>query len=492
MYQIKLYKNIDSERTYDNVRWFSSIQNQKSYFSNKKHITIDECTPNIAKEFSFLCKGNVENYREYSYMSFQDTSVNNSKIIYCFIDEVFYKNQNTFIINYSIDVFQTYMFQIEFTKCFVEREHVLDDTVGLNTIDEGLGIDELVCNREEEILTTINFYIVVNSTVNLLNTDESVSSGIYNGIMSSGKWYAYENNSSDIAILKSNLNNVIEKGKGDGIISIFMLPTDIINVSGHVVQESYFPISSTHSFNKQTNLDGYIPKNNKLLTYPYICIRVTNNTGQIVELRQERFSNKIEFIRWRAANSSITSMLIPTHYNGLVEDNRYTCSLEPFPVMQWTNNPYQTWLSQNSLSNLTSMILPGVMTGIATGNPLAGVGAGFASALNTMGAAYSYSQKPLESKGRQNVNILNSMSGYNQYEIQFYTLKAEIAKSIDDYFTRYGYKVNRYKVPNINTRTDFNFVKTSDCNFTGNIPKKYLDIIINAFNKGITLYHQDF
>ena len=62
---------------------------------------------------------------------------------------------------------------------------------------------------------------------------------------------------------------------------------------------------------------------------------------------------------------------------------------------------------------------------------------------------------------------------------------------VDNYFTRFGYKVNRLKTPNITGRRYFNYVQvgSSDDVASGSIPQKYMKEINDAFRKGITIWH---
>ena len=53
----------------------------------------------------------------------------------------------------------------------------------------------------------------------------------------------------------------------------------------------------------------------------------------------------------------------------------------------------------------------------------------------------------------------------------------------------FGYKIARVKIPNVTGRQNWNYVKTIDCNFSGNIPQTDLDIIKNMFNNGVTFWH---
>ena len=71
------------------------------------------------------------------------------------------------------------------------------------------------------------------------------------------------------------------------------------------------------------------------------------------------------------------------------------------------------------------------------------------------------------------------------------SIKSEYAVVIDEYFSMFGYKVNRLKTPNITGRRYFNYVQvgSSDDVASGSIPQKYMKEINDAFRKGITIWH---
>lgn len=70
-----------------------------------------------------------------------------------------------------------------------------------------------------------------------------------------------------------------------------------------------------------------------------------------------------------------------------------------------------------------------------------------------------------------------------------YSIKPEFARKIDKYFDLYGYQTNELKIPNINNRPNWNYVKTLNANINGNIPQMDLAEIKELFNSGITLWH---
>lgn len=107
----------------------------------------------------------------------------------------------------------------------------------------------------------------------------------------------------------------------------------------------------------------------------------------------------------------------------------------------------------------------------------------------TLGSIYEHSLQPNSAKGNINGADINYCSGKNGFFFYNMSIKQEYAQIIDNYFNVYGYKINRVKSPNINSRTYWNYLKTIDCNFEGDIPQKDLNVIRNMFNNGVTLWH---
>ena len=73
--------------------------------------------------------------------------------------------------------------------------------------------------------------------------------------------------------------------------------------------------------------------------------------------------------------------------------------------------------------------------------------------------------------------------------VQRCSIREVFARRIDEFFTRYGYKVNKFKEVNIHTRPVFNFLKCSQARVEGSIPQEDLIAIKNILEKGITFWH---
>lgn len=167
---------------------------------------------------------------------------------------------------------------------------------------------------------------------------------------------------------------------------------------------------------------------------------------------------------------------------------------------------YTNWLTQNSINVLGQTItsddmnitgntlgaISGVATNIGSGNlPGAGmsVASGFAGIAGAVMQQKQHNMIAPTVNGQLNSGDVNVASGNNTFHFYKMSIKAEFARIIDNYFSMFGYKINRVKVPNITGRSNWNYVKTINCNFDGDIPQTDLNIIKAMFNNGTTLWH---
>ena len=67
-------------------------------------------------------------------------------------------------------------------------------------------------------------------------------------------------------------------------------------------------------------------------------------------------------------------------------------------------------------------------------------------------------------------------------------LNSESAKIVDSYWTMYGYPAMRVMDVPLHNRESYTYVKTNGCNASGNAPANFIDMIKNAFDRGITFW----
>lgn len=162
-----------------------------------------------------------------------------------------------------------------------------------------------------------------------------------------------------------------------------------------------------------------------------------------------------------------------------------------FPYMNWSSQAYNEWLARNSL-NLTGQFVIGTLqtvAGVSSGNAL-GVVDGLTNTLNVAKQMYEHKMIPDSARGNINGADINTAQDQNGFYFYKKCINSEFAKIIDDFFTKFGYKVNRIKTPNIFGRQFYNYVKTIEAIVESTtVPEKYLNEYKEMLNKGITFWH---
>ena len=500
------------ENDYKNQLTFSNATAQLNYFNSVIQHTFDNYTY-IKKDNVVQVGKNIDEIIDCNYLFYRNTGFTN-KWYFCFITNMEYVNENCTRITFETDCYQTWLFQIEYKQSFVEREHVNDDTVGLHTVPENLETGEYICNSHYKDATMDNYAsdlcFVMASTSQPITGDAKdtvASSQIYNGIYTGLTYYQYEATSSIDIILEV----FAKAGKTDAINGIFMAPKWLAPLRNGTLYREVNPSNAPLSFNinvsKQQTLNGYTPINNKLKCFPYNYLLVSNNVGQNGILHYEKFSNNdATFTVKGVINPGCSINITPTNYNGNASSDIDAIQLGKFPICNFQNDMYTNWLTQNSINVVGQTItsddmnigstglgaLAGTITNVGVGN-YAGAGMSLASGFTGIaGAVMQQKQHNMISptvNGQLNSADVNVASGNNTFHFYKMSIKEEYARIIDNYFTMFGYKINRVKVPNITGRSSWNYVKTINCNFDGDIPQTDLNIIRTMFNNGTTLWH---
>ena len=250
-------------------------------------------------------------------------------------------------------------------------------------------------------------------------------------------------------------------------------------------------------------------KNNKLYTYPFQKIIVSNNNGKQEEYRWEKFfnsqlqiSNTATFHIWHGLIPTPFSHCCPINYNG-VDNATFENGVDftDFPMCTWSEDSFLTWWNQNKFGICFSLLAGGLSMGIGggmygigsaslananeamdmfTGGYTSGgvpiaqslgvnlnelrrdiskysgqvakgkglIGGGAASIFNTIkniGNAFN-TRDEFHGSLQPMIAYIENHVGFNYYCM---TITGEQAKIIDDYFTMYGYATKELKIPNV-------------------------------------------
>ena len=461
-----------------------------------------------------------------NYMAFQNPDYSN-KWFFAFIDDVEYASDGTSKIHFTIDEFSTWYSYIEVEPCFIEREHVNDDTIGLHTIPEGLEYGEYVTMLSGDIETDLytTELICIGTSYLPDNTPFATQNRVYAGVFS-GLYYILFKLTESAAKFVQAMSDI---GHANDIQCLFMIPIKIANVNYNdgwstaslgnqtginfrVLPNSAGVITLRNSditLSSPTSINGYVPKNNKLFTYPYNCLTITNNVGTQAEFRYEDFINNTPVFSLVAAVSPSCSVwLYPDNYkkySGAKSGYNWGIPVAKYPMGSWNSDMYTNWMTQNGI-NLMGMTVSapaahaimGSFEAVASSmtRDYAGIGAGLGDMFSAVQERYRASMIPNHIGGQ--INSGDVAYAYNKMSPTYYkmTIKEEYARIIDDWLTRFGYKINRVKYPNITGRAYWNFVQIGASevigfsnNPTRSIPASSMDMINTIFRHGTTIWH---
>lgn len=500
---------------YEHTIYFADRTAQHNYFAGKVVATFPAYSF-IRKSWDLNVAATMEDAAAWSYLFFKNSA--NGRTYYYFIDNIEYINDGTVRLKLQIDVIQTYLFgdDVELLPCFVERQHVTNDERGAHTIDEALETGDLIDNECVDLGGIETLCILALASINPNYTETATPvpalSGMYNKVYSGLKVWAID--SADWGAWGAKLEALQAKYGGDGIIAMWMYPKNLVTLGGEnewgddvlckIVDSASVNGWNVGAPNFQDNtLNGYPPKNNKLLCYPYNMLYVSNNNGDSCVFKYERFKDaQPSFTVYGAVSPDAPVLLAPNNYNGVDKNFDHAFALGSFPSCAWDADVYKMWLAQNrnqmKLNSATSAlsVVGGAVAaigGLATGN-IAAAGAGGLAAIS--GAKQIASQiaqtkdmeiQPPQARGQFSTNI-NLVTGKQTYTFYRKTISNENARILDNYFTMYGYKINRVQTPNIHARKSHTYVKTIGCHVKANLCNEDATKIEAIFDNGITFW----
>lgn len=491
---IRILRNCPLDTTYEHTIYFTSESGQVSYFQGLTKYTLTQQSYQRVKRGYMRVAIQAESLYDCNYLMFQNSSFGN-KWFYAFIKSVEYVNNVTSEIEFEIDVMQTWFFNYTLGMCFVEREHAMNDNIGANTVPENLEFGEYVADDFDGTNILGSKSIVVASTFTGEDL-KNISGTVYSGIYSGAYYNVFPNTTAGAIAVNELLQRVSDKGKTDGIISVFLMPTAMIGEQLESARS--YEISKTKN---TTSIGGYIPKNKKLFTYPYNFLYVTNLQGNSGAFPYEFFSgDSCTFGMSGDFTCNPGVVLYPTNYKGVPANFDEKMVLTGWPQCTYNTDVFKAWLAQNSASMGVSTIGGALGTGARAmmaasvagpvGAGAIAVGAGISIATNvanTLAQVYEKSIMPRQSHGSLGGTTLAAV-GLLDFAFMHKHIKPEFAEIIDNYFSMYGYATHKVKIPNRSGRPYWNYVKTAGAAITGSVPADDMAKIVSIYDRGITFW----
>lgn len=516
---VYLMKNVPLDPTYQHTVLFNSRENQAAVmltyteaglqFENQSYQRHGRGYLRVAKNVGELLNCNYMMFRNYN-----SETLSYDRWFYAFVTDVEYVNEATTLVRYEIDIMQTWLFDYQLDPVFVEREHSTTDVAGDNLLEDNLEHGEYIFRDYQRVGVFGKGQENPMKVLMYVTAEESggepvpVAGGNYGGIYAGAKRLEFTTAEEVNAWISANPTCV-----PDAIVGMVMCPDRLIPAAGGSggtfdPDAIFTAVAPLKNF---SDIDGYVPKNKKLFTYPYNFLYVSNNTGSGKELAYEYFSEPNVCSMYVVGNGSLggDALLVPSKYKGTSlggSDEKQlnyneAISLGGLPMCVYNIDAFKAWWAQNQGQETASWgssiisAITGAFGAVGSGDPtraatgvLGGVASLASSAMQAAGKLRDQRAKPPITMGDVSTPTLWSAGAFG-FWYGHMTIRAEYAKIIDQFWSKFGYPSNRIKVPNRNARANWSFVKTRGCEFTGSIPASDAERIKSIYDNGVTFWN---
>ena len=520
--EIYLINQIEWGKDYKHTKYFSNATDQFNYITDSSRLIGANRPSKTAQNYiknalsgTIKIKGHQENYLGCSYLCWKNTAIDSPlpeahTYNYAFVDDVRYVSNEVFEIDYTIDVFQTYLFQggCRIKKALIERTHTQTDAVGEHIEAEPLTSDRYVYKNG----SVSHFYsgdisgwsVLMYASKARSEGTNIKSQGMRCGLPQGVYCNVFDSSGTDDAfkVFSDWLNGLSAESFAEWIekiVAVVAVPSEFIDSTSGGLADTEDWTDDVYITKYNTTIDGFTPYNKKLLTYPYNCHYISDGDGSAMEYAYEFFtSNSMRFIMALAIQPQPEFIVAPYGYKGFPElrpNYDFKCTIKNFPMVPFVADAYKQYIGSQGLSNSVNLLLNGLGGAITSGILTNGVGLIGGAMAGAMGKTY-ISQ---ELEGRQakmsadgaHISSNSAMLALGQktfYDCQKCVCEKD-AKKIDNFFSRYGYGINTVgTIYFTNPRFNQHYVKTSEMMIEGGAPASVIKTLCDAFNSGITFW----
>lgn len=404
---VTLYENIPLQNDYKITYWFDTLAHQTSYFNNQTKIELfPSGEPTYRGKFSYIRRNknrlkievNMNKIINCNYMSFKniDTSGHTfeEKTFYCFVEDVIYINNTTTEIVFSIDLMQTYLFDIHLKQCFIVRQHEEHDDMYANLQPEQLSTGDYVSENIEpyipfygttspfggdfSIVLAYNPKILTDIILHTLWGDDTYQTyhrpmQLYGSIYQGCEFLIFPMYKQVMDKFRLLLGGMKIETL-NGIVGLYIIPSFAVPIQFDPTTETQaeyegrqqnHEISNWHLYDEEADIirknnsfNGYTPFNKKLYTYPYCYLYATNFRGNTEIYKYEYFtypvgSEEISFSVEGNFSLQPSLMLRPINYKNtsVSDDNLFLANL---PSCSWNSSELVDWMAKTAMISIGS------------------------------------------------------------------------------------------------------------------------------------------
>lgn len=481
--KIILVKNINIDRQYTNVLSYTEAQMLELCRSQGHLVAQAENYSFLRNTGTIMAGFTYAQCLQANYIAFQNPDYSN-KWFFAWIDDVIYKGDKNTEITFTVDAWSTWFDKWNKKVCFINRQHVNDDTIGLHTIPENLDVGEVIEERETEDESYGNefgYYVGVLSNWKIkdestgeefLSSDKGTQNAgitVYDNTVFGEILFLFKITSlssfTDLALFLLRTNS---DGHIEDVNNLFILPNLAINetqlilhtatvgeqeFNWHTLNYDMSPSRFNTIINKRTSFSNFNPKNNKCFVYPYNYLFVSNNNGSNNIYKYEDFtSENCVFENQFSIAIGGSGRLVPKNYKNMSTNDDEALPTGKYPTCAWSSDAFTNWLTQNGVNLVASIALTagGVATAIATGGATLPIVAGAITSVagtvaSTIGQFNQASLAPNIAGGQATGDVIWSCNR-NKFTFREMRAKTEYLKIIDDYFTRFRLRYKKFRI----------------------------------------------
>ena len=519
--------NVRMDSELRNTLWFPDRNTQTNWFLSQSDFISFTDYSYVKKDNTIVLACREEDIWRFNYVMYQNTNFSN-KYFYAFIVKREWASDYSTRIYLKTDPIQTWMFDWSLMTSFIERQHSTTDTPGDNIIPEPIGGSQTIYQQAGSLdASPAKIYVFATCLPDGTSANGAFLNDVYSG---SAVVQTADADSAGVTQISDYLKLYVDNGLASAVSRVQSMPF-MVGITKATQTYSQHP----------TTLDGYIPRNKKLLSGAFVKGYLAAY-GQEVEFTPEFCNGDVTI---RAAEDVTTGAVYYYVENYGAHDANSNTSAVGFvvsmPESTWAYNQYKNDYNLHNGSNAifkersnVQRTVNSLNAGIGAIGNAASLAAGIADTVNPVSVLDGNLATDIAGLAGSAQGVVNNVSSLYQnfagideisqnlaYIDESYNAPAvggvaasnpflaagitdmkwgwkvpdsRFAERYDKFLDVYGYAQNTYAIPNLHARNAWTYVKVTELMFDGNCPDEDEVQIRQAFKNGIFwwVYNKEF